>query len=756
MKLNRTFSKAVALVLALITLVVPMSFGTAAAENTVEPIDILSDYCLYTEYKSTDSVIGIPVGICAYAKESAANSSAADTQIIFYVINYNDLGENLSNEDYIPIIYDLLDQGHIVITLDYFGNEKACAPLLTESIKKIRVDTNNSQKPELNDVGIKAMLKDKDGNAYSYNTNLKRVMMDGYRFAPKIFFYDLTGNAPKGVKESTVSSGWNSSGFEKVYNEVRKAQITANGSTNMPEYKKMTSYEELYKPDMTPIDSRMWLDIFYPSRPTDEASVLCWASSSQTVSSNHSDNAVRPHDIECMVRGYAFAIYEHCYYPMARDDHYGYFDPYGIQHEVGIHTHAAAIRCVRYHSYLYEYGTDNYGGFGHSKSALIGSLANPHPEMLPEASSFASHKYKYYRNEEYGDQPYLAYKDSVETIPSNLQFCYSSMGLGVERHAVNHNASTAPMFTASGISDEFKQWEFWAEQLNTFNQSGSNYMGLSFLNKGHEYVYGTNALYGFDELVLAFDYIDYFLKDDIVPRVGYFTTAGLAEVTTNSGVTVQFTGSITEASIYNGVTLTDTTDGKDIAFKATATGNGSKWTFYAADGFIPGHSYLLNIGETVSGSNGMAIKSAESATFTCTNVPKVVACSADLFNNSISYYSSVAFQFSAPIDSMSLKQNTTILEKVTTSTTDKATGIVETTVVENNIKPVFEVIGDDTLWTISSSSHSTNKWKDSETTDGDTNKVTVTYQYTITIGANTCTTNGERLGKDYVITFKTK
>ena len=43
-----------------------------------------------------------------------------------------------------------------------------------------------------------------------------------------------------------------------------------------------------------------------------------------------------------------------------------------------------------------------------------------------------------------------------------------------------------------------------------------------------------------------------------------------------------------------------------------------------------------------------------------------------------------------------------------------------------------------------------------ETTDGDTNKVTVTYQYTITIGANTCTTNGERLGKDYVITFKTK
>ena len=745
---NTGLKKIIALALALLTVAGGFTVMSVAS-GSAAPIDILEDYCLYTEYKANDGVIGIPVGICAYAKDAANNTSLSDTQLIFYVINYNDLGENLSNEDHVPIIYDLLDQGHLVITIDYFDNEKACAPLLTESIKTIRVDTQNSQDESKNDINLKAMLKDADGNSFRYNKSEKRIMMDGYRLASDILFYDLTGNAPKGAKESTVSA-WNSSGFESRYNTVRNNQIK-NGNTSLPAYQKMTSYEELYKSDLTPIDSRMWLDVFYPSRPTAEASVLCWASSSQTKSSNHSDNSERPHDIECMTRGYAFAIYEHCYYPMARDDHYGYFNPYGIQHAVGIHTHAAAIRCIRYYSYLYGYGTDNYGGFGHSKSALIGSLANPHPELLPEAQDFNS--YSYYRNEEYGDQPYLVYKDSDEVIPSNLQFCYSSMGLGVERHAANHNASTAPMFTASGISDEYMQWEFWAEQLNTFNQSGSNYMALSFLDKGHEYVYGTNALYGFDELVMAFDYIDYFLKDGISPRVAYFTTSGLAEVTTDGGVSVQFTGSISEVSIYNGVTLTDTTAGENIKFKATSTGNGSKWTFYAKDGYIQDHSYTLNIGDTVSGANGVAIQKAESATFTCTNVPKVVACSADLFNNSISYYSNVAFQFSAPMDSTTLKQNTTVLKKVTTAITDSS-GNVTTEVVESYIKPVFEVVGDNTLWTIASSSDKKNKWEDSTVSEDKT--VKITYQYTITIGKNACATNGASLGEDYVITFTTK
>ena len=710
--------KIIALVLALLTVSGAFAVSTLAS-GSVEPIDILDDYCIYTEYRANDGYIGIPVGICVYVKDSKENTTATKTEIILYVMNYNELGQNKSNEADLPIISDLLDSGNIVITLDYYNNPLACNPGITHSVHAIRYSIN--QKKGSIATGL---------SGYSFNISIIRVVPAGYRVASELMFYDLTGNAPKGVKESTVKSAWNSSGFEERYNSVRSK------NPDMPEYQKLTTYEELYKPDGSPIDSRMWLDVLYPSRPTtNDIPVVCWASSAQTRTSNHVSKQ-RPHDAEALFRGYAFAVYDHCYYPMARDDHYGYFNPYGIQSQVGIHTHAAAIRCVRYYSYLFDYGTENYTGFGHSKSALIGSLANPHPELLPESSTFASHMY--YRNETYGDQPYLAYKDSGETIPSNLQFCYSSMGLGVELHAKNHNASTAPMFTASGISDQYAQWEFWSEQLNTFNQSGSNYTAISFMDKGHEYVYGINAVYGYDEFDLAFDYIDYFLKDNISPRVGYFTTAALAEVTTTGGVSVQFTGSISEASIYNGVTLTDNTTGESIEFFATATGNGSKWTFYAKDEFVEGHSYTLYIGNTVAGANGMPIRSSESTTFTCANAPKVITCSADLFGNSISYYSTVAFQFSAPISEVSLKANCTILCETTTA---------EGTVKEY-IPAVLEVVGDNTLWTVASSSNSKNKWGDSG--DG------TTYKYTITIGANTEATNGRPLGKDYVISFTTK
>lgn len=730
---NTKIKRAAVLIMAFLTITGVFAMSTFAS-GSVEPIDILADYCIYSEYRANDGYIGIPVGICTYTKEAKADSSSTKTEVVFYVMNYNDNGQNLSNEDDLPIICDLLDDGNIVVTLDYYNNSLACNPALTYSVQNIKTGNAGS---------LSTILR-----GYSFNDLLKRVLPSGYRVARELVFFDLVKNAPKGVKESTVNDAWNSSGFQTVYNNARK------NNSDMPEYQKLESYEKLYKPDGSPIDSRMRLDVSYPSRPiTNDVPVICWASSEVTKTGNHVSKVNRPHDSEALFRGYAFAVYDHGYYPMARDDHYGYFFPYGVQDQVGIQYHSAAIRCIRYYSYLFGYGIDNYGGFGHSKSALVASLANPHPELLSEVSTFS--KYEYYPNEKYGDQPYQAYKDSDETIASNLQFCYSSMGLGVEYHYKYHNASTSPMFTASGISDQHKQWEFWAEQLNTFNQSGSNYIGISFLDKGHEYVYGENAVYGFDEFDLAFDYIDYFLKDDIAPRVSYFTTDVLAEVTTDGGVSVQFTGSISEASVKKGVTLTDNTLGRNVEFLASSTGNGSKWTFYAKDGFVEGHTYTLNIGDTVAGANGVAIRSAESTSFECTNLPKVIACSADLFDNSISYYSTVGFQFSAPMDSMSLKQNCTVLRKITTKITNLSTGETTTDVKEEYITPVFEVVGDKTLWTVSSSTNPTNKWGDTASTTTNGITTSITYDYTITIGAGTCSTSGAMLGEDFVTSFRT-
>ena len=298
--------KIISLVLALLTVSSAFAVSTLAS-GSVEPFEALNDYCVYTEYRTNDGYIGIPVGICVYVKDAKANTSSTKTEVILYVMNYNELGNNKSNEADIPIITDMLDSGNIVITLDYYNNAKACNPGITHSAHAIRYAI--SQKTGSIVTGM---------TGYKYNISIIRVVPSGYRVASELMFYDLTGNAPKGVKESTVNDAWNSSGFQTVYNNARK------NNSDMPEYQKLESYEKLYKPDGSPLDSRMWLDVVYPSRPTtNDIPVVCWASSAQTRTSNHVSKE-RPHDAEALFRGYAFAVYDHCYYPMARDDHYGY------------------------------------------------------------------------------------------------------------------------------------------------------------------------------------------------------------------------------------------------------------------------------------------------------------------------------------------------------------------------------------------------------------------------------------------------
>ena len=138
------------------------------------------------------------------------------------------------------------------------------------------------------------------------------------------------------------------------------------------------------------------------------------------------------------------------------------------------------------------------------------------------------------------------------------------------------------------------------------------------------------------------------------------------------------------------------------------------------------------------GANGVALESDCSIDFVCDSVPTVIACSAELFKNSINNYSSVAFQFSAPMSEETLKKYCTITCKKTTSENVEYT----------EITPIFEMIGNERLWTVSAIAKKAEKWSDSTDTDK--------YEYTITIGKDVCSTNGTPLGKDYVVTFKTK
>lgn len=77
------------------------------------------------------------------------------------------------------------------------------------------------------------------------------------------------------------------------------------------------------------------------------------------------------------MRGYACVCYDHEYIPMARGDHYGYFNPYGLASTNGVKTHTAAVRRVRSLADELGYSKDSIGSWGHSKSAYTVLLTDP-------------------------------------------------------------------------------------------------------------------------------------------------------------------------------------------------------------------------------------------------------------------------------------------------------------------------------------------------------------------------------------------
>ena len=89
-------TKISALIVTLAMLIGCFALGTFAS-GSVEPISFLEDYVVYSEYRQNDGVIGIPVGICTYVKDAKENTNNLETIVMFYVMNYNDEGTNLSN-----------------------------------------------------------------------------------------------------------------------------------------------------------------------------------------------------------------------------------------------------------------------------------------------------------------------------------------------------------------------------------------------------------------------------------------------------------------------------------------------------------------------------------------------------------------------------------------------------------------------------------------------------------------------------------
>ena len=538
-----------------------VNFTSVFAEEEQTEIEAaFEEYFVGTTELDTDGYIGIPVSLDVYTKDKAAEAAP----VILYVINHS--MERAGTESDVDILTDLLNEGYIVVTMDYKNNPAAVSPGLDWSIHKLRTSMNS------NGTYLQGL---------SYQKGETYVLPAGCRIMRDVLYFSIDESASCGTFEYIV----------KVWNEY----VVPNFGEEY-DLSEADDITDCVKPDGTPIDLDLKMDIIYPSKPEKAVPVFMLAASSEARNNSTTANN-RPHHTGFLMRGYACVCYDHEYIPMARDDHYGYFNPYGLASTNGVKTHTAAVRRVRSLADELGYSKDSIGSWGHSKSAYTVLLTDPEPQNLSEISSYSGFE------GEYGEQPWLTYEDGTE-IPSNVQAAYSSMGGDLRTYSRKLKSDAAPALIACGAYDTYGCPDWWSELVKNYQNAGIPFVSMWMANLGHDYPYGVDGDLGYDRYNACFDFFDYYLKGGQNPKLLYSTpTKDVLEIKNSekNKVSVKFIQPVTEESVIAGTTVADS-DGTQIEGTWTSSEGGTMWTF-SSDEYVSGETYSFTL-ENVSDEAG--------------------------------------------------------------------------------------------------------------------------------------------------------
>ena len=595
---------------------------TFAADAPAGGISGMEEYLKYSESLTNDGYIGIPVDIYTYYGENT-NSK---TPVMLYVINTNT--ERIGTDDDYTIVNDLVvNKGFIVCVLDYKNNPKTVSPDLDWSVQGIRVKID----------------KGTYLNGASFYSGVSYVLPAGYNILYNDVYWSIDKHGSVGSLENIVEVWNNDFQYCKGGQEIKYQ----DGTTATVAETEAKSIYDCVKKDGTPVDLDLRLDIIYPTHPEKDVPVMCLTSSSETRVGSWT-NATRPHLSGFLFDGYAGVVYDYAYIPMARNDHYGYFDgnPSGVSGDNytyslsvynGIKSDSAAIRKIRYLSDIdhdtYSFDVNKFGVYGNSKGGLCTRLGEPNYEKLPEQRYFEGHqgetRYEAIHNLNQTDpyiddennnfngekivddpepQPYLTYKDGTP-IPSNVQFVYANCGGGADTITKDH----APTFTTGTMEEGGSYYNFYPSIIAACRANDIPCLALANPGVGHAFGYGMDRDYGIDVYNAFRIYANYYLKDDNAVCEYIDPVEGTENVDTNAKIEIKFTGPVSEEEIKK-VTVKNTSTG-DIAKGSWTSEFGRTSWYFKADNLEGGYTYTVNVPKNLKAENGKEIAAAKQASF---------------------------------------------------------------------------------------------------------------------------------------------
>ncbi|MBR5518161.1 MAG: DNRLRE domain-containing protein, partial [Clostridia bacterium] len=197
------------------------------------------------------------------------------------------------------------------------------------------------------------------------------------------------------------------------------------------------------------------------------------------------------------------------------------------------------------------------------------------------------------------------YDHNGETIPSNVQCVYSSMGDGTKRYNKLLHETTVPSLIACGQKDEFNAYGYYHSMVDAYDKMGVTTLQMDMPDLGHEYPYGIDPVLKYDRYTATLDFFDYHLKGNIGAKAVYaYPKDDNQEIALSDSVYVKFNTSIEKSEIVNNVKVVDAASGRALNGSWTSKMGNTEWTF-TTDEFENAHVYNLIVPTTIKGDNGL-------------------------------------------------------------------------------------------------------------------------------------------------------
>lgn len=506
----------------------------------------------------------VPVNIYYITRSTHSRPWNIGSLVLVYVKNHGH--GRIGTEPDSSILLDYIKEHYIVITIDFENDPQAVSPHFDSDLHHL----------------FGAIYKQGEGSLFEGVNLTPRVyrcffVPAGCRVATDLVFWELDKHGANGTLEFIMER----------YNKKIAGVVYGK--------EKVKSPDEMTDRQGRPFQYKLAMDIVYPSMAIKKVPIIVYASTQVTRHPNVAPGTYRPHMMGFTMRGYAYAIIDHCYDPLRR--HF-WFNPgdFSLNPWNGLASNTAAIRYIRANARKFNIDERYIGAMGHSKGEYtVARLSDPDHINQEEQRKFE-------------DFP----EGSPEPQPnpdysSRISVGYQSPGNWPQYVSEND----VPTIVAHGAKDRLgRRYEETFKQLEELD---INHVSMLMKDLGHELPHGIDAELGFDRYRLVHDLFDRYLQveKNLPPVVLMISPPHQREnVPVSAPVSVQFAPQMDEISVTDGksVKVIRLSNNRSVRGSWEISRQGTKFTFSPRSQFKEGEEYKVVISIDVKNQAGTQLE----------------------------------------------------------------------------------------------------------------------------------------------------